>query len=274
MTIPWKEALDQAVRSDLWLAGVGCFSQVIRVGDTGFVVKKSEPHPVVENLQPVEKRIYERLGHHEFILRYYGEYHHHSEQSNGVPSGLVFQYMPGGTLAENLPLSNYTDERVEWPIQATEAIRYIHSINVIHSDIGSHNFLIQEDGTLVLADFGGSMIDDTVAKVSYATRYQRPLPPDDKQLMTTKMDDIFALGTLIYEITVGHQLYPDKQSRDIRLLLRARKFPSLDNIPPKVQAVIEKCWQEKYESADQVLQDLRLTQYNPQTSKIVGSVLN
>lgn len=43
-----------------------------------------------------------------------------------------------------------------WPLQATEAVKYIHSKGVIHGDLGSHNFLVQSDGTLALADFGGS----------------------------------------------------------------------------------------------------------------------
>jgi serine/threonine protein kinase len=32
-----------------------------------------------------------------------------------------------------------------WPIQAVEAVGYIHSKNVVHCDIGAHNFLIQDD---------------------------------------------------------------------------------------------------------------------------------
>ncbi|PGH08857.1 serine/threonine protein kinase [Helicocarpus griseus UAMH5409] len=240
MTIPWREALDKATRKDLWLAGLGCFSQVVRVGDTGLVVKKSEPHPVVGDLQPVEKLIYERLGHHQFILRYYGEYHANTETPNGVPGGLVFQYLPGGKLAASLPLSGYSEKRVGWAIQAAEAVQYIHSKSVIHSDLGSHNFLIREDRTLALADFGGSRIDDISQKVSYATRYQRPLPSNELDLMCTRKDDIFALGTVIYEITAGHQLYPDKQSGDIRQLLLCRKFPNLEAIVSSIRTVIRK----------------------------------
>ncbi|GIK02211.1 hypothetical protein Aspvir_006260 [Aspergillus viridinutans] len=184
------EALEKADRNQIQLAGVGCFAQVIKVADTGFVIKETFDHPVVGNLQPTEKRIYERLGHHPFILRYYGEYC----QGNGLPSGLVFQYHRAGTLADNLALSNYQDKRAQWPLQAAEALRFIHSKNVIHSDFGSHNFLIQEDGTLALADFGGSRIDDTAAVVSYSTRYERPC--SDYDLDSTEIDDLFALGTI------------------------------------------------------------------------------
>ncbi|KAF7157480.1 hypothetical protein CNMCM5623_001741 [Aspergillus felis] len=196
------EALETADRKQIQLAGVGCFAQVIKVADTGLVIKETFDHPVVGNLQPTEKRIYERFGHHPFILRYYGEYC----QGNGLPNGLVFEYHRAGTLADNLALSNYPKKRTQWPLQAAEALRFIHSKNVIHSDFGSHNFLIQEDGTLALADFGGSRIDGTPAVVSYSTRYERPCSGSD-DLDSTEIDDLFALGTLIYEISVGQNFY-------------------------------------------------------------------
>ncbi|KAJ5627286.1 hypothetical protein N7528_004713 [Penicillium herquei] len=173
--------------------------QIQLAADTGFVIKKALDHPVVGNLQPTEKRIYERLGHHPYILQYYGEY----SKGNDLPNGLVFQYQSAGTLMENLALSNYQEKRTQWPLQATEALRFIHSKNVIHSDFGSHNFLIQEDGSLALADFGGSQIDDTSPVVSYSTRYARPGSDD---VVSTEADDLFALGTIVYEISVGNLL--------------------------------------------------------------------
>ena len=104
-----EEALEQADRKQIQLAGVGCFAHVVKVADTGFVIKQSFDHPVVGNLQPTEKRIYERLGRHPYILRYYGEYC----LRNGLPNGLVFQYQHAGTLADNLARSIYPEARTQ-----------------------------------------------------------------------------------------------------------------------------------------------------------------
>ncbi|KAI1949805.1 hypothetical protein LOZ57_002283 [Ophidiomyces ophidiicola] len=225
MTTPWKEALDNAAQSDLWLAGVGCFAHVFGIGKTGYVVKKSLEPFVVKDLQPGEKRIYERLGHHPFILQYYGEYKHNTEQPNGVPSRFVFEYASGGVLVDKLTFTKYPDQRAKWPIQAAEAIQYIHSKNIIHSDI----------------DFSGSMIDDEIPTMCYATHYRHPLPSgktyDDSDIATIK-DDIFALGTLVYEVTVGHRLYSNQDSQHIQVLVNERKFPNIDALPPKTQNVI------------------------------------
>lgn len=142
-----------------------------------------------------------------------------------------------------------------WPLQAAEALRYIHSKKVIPSDVGSHNFLIQDCGNLALADFGGSKIDDTSAVVSYSTRYARPCVNDYD---STELDDLFALGTVIYEIGVGHRLYPDQGSKEIRGLLRRSEFPDLDGISPDLQGVIIKCWSSEYQNSEEVVRDLTL----------------
>ncbi|BCS27034.1 uncharacterized protein APUU_60082A [Aspergillus puulaauensis] len=70
-------------------------------------------------------------------------------------------------------------------------------------------------------------------------RYARPDCSDD---VSREIDDIFALGTLLYEISVGHALYAEQPSREIRKLLRMHRFPDLDGIPPNVRITIEKCW--------------------------------
>ena len=103
------EALQKADRKQIQLAGVGCFAQVVKIADTWFVIKETFDHPDVGNLQATEKRIYERLGHHPYILRYYGEYC----QGNGLPNGLVFQYQRAGTLTDNLALSKYPEKRTQ-----------------------------------------------------------------------------------------------------------------------------------------------------------------
>ncbi|KAJ5720682.1 kinase-like protein [Penicillium malachiteum] len=157
---------------------------------------------------------------------------------------------------DNLALSNYPEQRTQWPVQAAEALRFIHSKNVIHSDFGSHNFLIQEDGGLALADFGGSQIDDTSPVVSYLTRYARP---GSDSVVSTEIDDIFALGTMIYEISVGHLLYSDRSSREIQKLLRQHEFPDLDTVASNLQVIIRKCWSNGYQTAEEVVQDLEAT---------------
>lgn len=72
------------------------------------------------------------------------------------------------------------------------------------------------------------MIDDAAAVVSYSTRYSRPVTiMDDSD--SSKIDDLFALDTVIYEISVGHVFFPDKSSREVGILLQPGRFPDLDS---------------------------------------------
>ena len=139
-----------------------------------------------------------------------------------------------------------------WKGQAAEAVKHIHSKRVIHGSIGAHNFFVRWDGALVLADFGGSRIDGSTCLVSNYSRYTGPgaLDPVEK-------DDLFALGTVLYEISTGEELYSGKTRNEIQELFRKQEFPDLAPIAASVHVAIEKCWHGQYNSAGEVLCDLR-----------------
>lgn len=48
-------------------------------------------------------------------------------------------------------------QRWSWSLQAAEALAYIRSLGVIHSDIHPNNFLVTHDLNLRLCDFSGSV---------------------------------------------------------------------------------------------------------------------
>ena len=98
---------------------------------------------------------------------------------------------------------------------AVKALRYIHSKGVIHCDIGIHNFLVQKDGSIALSDFCGSILDGSTALISTATWYTRPVPLVEWSLNPTEKDDVFALSTVLYEISVGHRLYAEKSDSEV-----------------------------------------------------------
>ncbi len=106
--------------------------------------------------------------------------------------------------------------------------------------MGCHNFLVQDDGTLALCDFGGSSIDGSEMLEFPKVRYTRPQlrlggEPDVK-------DDIFALGTVLYEISTGHTLYEGKSDKGIAELFRSHIYPDLQQLsPPGLGEIIRGC---------------------------------
>ncbi|WEW56748.1 hypothetical protein PRK78_002199 [Emydomyces testavorans] len=244
-------SLTAAKASDLKGVGCGSFSDVFLIPKTQFVIKI--PYDKLE--ENVEREIYARLGPHPNILQCYGEF------ECILGRGIVLDYLPAGPLAQYIALEHFPSQRTHWPAQAIEATSYIHSKGVIHCDIGTHNFLLRNDGSIVLADFYGSILDGSPAGVSTAARYSRPLSLKQRLLNQTEKDDIFALGSVLYEIVSGHRLYEGKEDGEIFKLFQQRQFPDTSAISGPLRLVIEKCWRDQYESAEDVKSEFGVFTY-------------
>ena len=98
----------------------------------------------------------------------------------------------------------------KWFRQAAEAVAFLHSKGVIHSDLCPENFLVNASSDpaaspdILLCDFGGSMCKDL-------NRWGHlPDPgffdPTQKDL-STPATDIFSLGSIFYAVLTGHWPY-------------------------------------------------------------------
>lgn len=94
---------------------------------------------------------------------------------------------------------------------------YIHSKRTLHCDIRHDNLLLDANLDLKLADFQGqhfSADGDVVldALSLESTKAYLPRKPADHASIRT---DLFALGSAIYFIMMGHEVFPDlDKSRD------------------------------------------------------------
>lgn len=100
------QSLKAAIRDQAQLVNAGSFSHVVRILSTDLVIKI---RLYSKELQTTERKIYERLGLHPRILRYYGQL---NQGHGGLPGGLVFEYLPAGTLLGNLSVKGYSGQRI------------------------------------------------------------------------------------------------------------------------------------------------------------------
>ena len=63
------------------------------------------------------------------------------------------------------------DEKNIWKNQLTEAVRFLHSLNLVWGDAGDHNIIIDEKTRdLIIFDFGGGISRNWVDNELYETK--------------------------------------------------------------------------------------------------------
>lgn len=194
------------------------------------------------------------------INRYLGEHN----------DGLLLGEASHGNLQAYINASNSSIEfsqRKLWCRQSAEAVSFIHSCGVIHSDLRPENFLVHETAPgsldLLLCDFGGA-----VCKELELDGNQLPNDPfyDPTQgFEITPALDIFSLGSILYTILTGYwpyrtqvffseaDNYLDYVDR-VNLLFGQRQYPDVTELVGG--KVIMDCWTKEFTTAKQVLDAL------------------
>jgi len=224
---------------------------VVSWGTTGLVVIdrpsktviKTPLHEDCSDLILREQKIYERfdqLGGHEGILRYHGT----------VESGIRLEYAPKGNLRSFNNRNKVDDElRLQWAVQIAQALNFIHLAGVVHGDLTCHNVFLDEKLNARLADFAGSSLDGSPLLIAVTASHEYPGPALSVQ------GDLFAFGSLLYEIMTGDAPYADLSEDDILARYSEGDFPDTDSWE-SIGEVIRKCWKGQYDGFALVVEDL------------------
>ncbi|XP_043286294.1 LIM domain kinase 1 isoform X2 [Venturia canescens] len=137
------------------LLGKGFFGQVYKVThrDTNEIMVLKELYRVDEDAQKnfLKEVAVLRSLHHNNVLRFIGVLYKEKKLH------LVTEYISGGTLRGLLHDCNEPlpwEQRTSFAKDIAAGMAYLHSMNIIHRDLNSHNCLVREDKTVVVADFG------------------------------------------------------------------------------------------------------------------------
>jgi len=195
-----------------------------------------------------------RSLHHNNVLRFIGVLYKDKKLH------LVTEYIAGGTLRALLHDTNEPlpwEQRTSFAKDIAAGMAYLHSMNIIHRDLNSHNCLVREDKTVVVADFGlariiqnGSSPDnrkfnrhsDGEVKTSKKERKKRytvvgnPYWMAPEMMKGNKYDekvDIFSFGIVVCEIIGRVQADPDylPRSSDFGLNQNVFKEKFCSNCP-------------------------------------------
>jgi serine/threonine protein kinase len=225
------------------------------IGDLGGNQVLKYPH-VATDREAIEHeaRIYHLLGRHPRILRCYGL----------DESGLRLEKAANGTLREILQTHNNSPrEKLKWSRQLAEAVEYIHTKHVLHCDISPRNCFITSEYDLQLGDFQGQYRAQGNLHKGFCAEGTKSYLPR-RPGTADHYSDLFAVGSAVYEIMTGHEPYEHLDSIDdmeeIESLFKDGKFPSTDHL--LAGNVIQGCWRQRYDSAEQCAKDLASIEKN------------
>lgn len=135
-------------------------------------------------------------------------------------------------------------------------------LDIVHLDISPTNLLVTRDGFLKVIDFGiartnGAPTDIWPGKLSYMS------PEQATRASVDQRSDIFSLGIVLYEITVGKRLFRGTASDVIERLTSAPLQPptfARRDFPPALESIVmralERYPEDRYQNAYDLADDL------------------
>ena len=215
----------------------------------------------VETHFPVEKAAYERFATRpqpSSILTYYGVH-------PSIPAGIVLELVDNNNLytrrKERKLFGQACPDKAllyRWADQAAEALEFAHSVGVYNSDVHCLNFFLDRNWNLKVGDWAGASIGGSRPQSVYRLRHS--LFYEDgtnvsKSIGISAATEIFALGTALYYMIMGHEPWPElREPEDLQEIKRricARNFPDTSQLPA-LGCVISKCWHVQFVSMTEV----------------------
>jgi serine/threonine-protein kinase len=183
---------------------------------------------------------------------------------------LAMEFVEGKSLRTMLGTPLPAAEAIAIASQLCDALEYLHQQGVVHRDIKPENVLVTADGRVKILDFGIALFaaERRLTWTGFSHAIGTPDYMAPEQIRGRRGDprtDVYAVGTILYEMLTGHLPY---DSANPRALLRAKtsqepRPPSyyLPDFDPSMEAILLKALERdprhRYLSAGQMLADLR-----------------
>lgn len=150
--------------------------------------------------------------------------------------------------------------------QISKALEHAHSKGVVHRDIKPQNIMVLKDGTIKVADFGISALENVASVHSqYALGSIKYISPEQiRGMAPDSRSDIYSLGVLMYEMLTGRLPYTAETDDEM-----AKAHISGDLVPPheidksipkRLSGICAKAMEseidKRYQSVTELLEDL------------------
>jgi eukaryotic-like serine/threonine-protein kinase len=203
-------------------------------------------------------------------------------QQDGIDY-LVMEYLEGETLAQRLVKGPLPLEQVlQYAIEISDALDKAHRKGVTHRDLKPGNIMLTKSGTKLL-DFGlAKLRQDAVPAVPFSQastqdtltaqgmilgtlQYMAPEQVEGKTDQIDARTDIFAFGTVVYEMATGKRAFEGKTQASLVAKILETDPPPMSSLqpmtPPALDHAVKKCLpkepEKRWQSASDVCDELR-----------------
>jgi WD40 repeat protein len=261
--LAWQQGLHRLAALKMLLAGASASPQEL-------ARFRTEAEAVARLQHPQIVQIYE-VGHHD-----------------DCPY-IALEYVDGGSLADKLagtPLA----ARLAAQLMETlsRAMHYAHQRGIIHRDLKPANVLLTADGVPKITDFGlakirvgGGGVQTQSGAIVGTPSYMAPEQAWGKTKEVGSAADVYALGTILYEMLTGRPPFRAETPLETLLQVQAVEPVPPTRLQPKVPRDLEtialKCLQKeppkRYRSAEALAEDLqRFLKGEPILARPVGRI--
>ena len=199
------------------------------------------------------------------------ESHDFAAHSKVVAAADTDRQSPGqATTTVSVGSREFFRTAARWGIEAAEALEHAHQLGVVHRDIKPSNLLIDDNGRLLITDFGlaqtqtGGNLTMT-GDVLGTVRYMSPEQAQGDRRGLDHRSDVYSLGVTLYELLA---LQPPFQSDDRHVLIHeivdSNPTPPHQlnrSIPRNLETIVLKAMrvepQGRYATAQQLADDLK-----------------
>jgi len=232
--------------------GVGAFGVVLRARDEEthavYAVKALKPehrenHDAHERFIR-EARSMQQITHANVVgIRGVGE-------ENGTPFAIM-EFIDGPDLATVLLREGTLPwERVaRLGLGLARGLQAIHDEGIVHRDLKPHNVLVASDERPVITDFGVARQDKTTRLTMTGQLAGTPLYMAPEQIAgaePTHAIDLYALGTILYELLTGKLPFSGDDTLSTMTAIRDLPIPQLSgDVPGKLRELTQRLLQKE-----------------------------
>ncbi len=184
---------------------------------------------------------------------------------------IVLEFVRGQTLAQILAAQKRLEpaSALKIAIALTEALKHAHGKGVIHRDLKPSNVVLDESGEVKLLDFGvAHKKEDPLVQAKegtvVGTHFYAAPEQNQGHIDVDPRTDLYTLGIVLYEMLVGLRPFDGdlrevtaNQSRESYIPLEEALLGVPNFLPPIVKRLMKKSPEDRYQSAQELLEDLR-----------------